>query len=169
MSKAARKSQGTIVDLHRGRALEIRGHRIGRLVRWTEQGPLVDFPENTHGPVLARIAMPPAAGVISRAVGAEQEVLLVFEGERADHPILVGLVEPQRLREVGRNEAPMRTVEALVDGDQVVVEGRDEIVLRHGEASITLRRNGRVVVRGTYVETRSEGVNRIRGGAVQIN
>lgn len=63
----------------------------------------------------------------------------------------------------------MRTVEALVDGDQVVVEGRDEIVLRCGEASITLRRNGRVVVRGTYVETRSEGVNRIRGGAVQIN
>jgi hypothetical protein len=113
--------------------------------------------------------MPPAAGVISRAVGAEQEVLLVFEGERADHPILVGLVESQRLREVGRSEAPMRTVEALVDGDQVVVEGRDEIVLRCGEASITLRRNGRVVVRGTYVETRSEGVNRIRGGAVQIN
>ena len=60
-------------------------------------------------------------------------------------------------------------LEALVDGRRVVVEAEDEIVLRCGEASITLRRNGRVVVRGTYVETRSKGVNRIKGGSVQIN
>lgn len=32
-----------------------------------------------------------------------------------------------------------------------------------------LRRNGRVVIRGAYVETRSRGVNRIKGGSVQIN
>ena len=36
-------------------------------------------------------------------------------------------------------------------------------------ASITLRRNGRLVVRGAYVETRAEGVNRIKGGSVKIN
>src|SRR5262245_19211651 len=60
-------------------------------------------------------------------------------------------------------------LEAVVDGRRVVVEAQDEIVLRCGEASVTLRRNGRIVVRGTYVETRSKGVNRIKGGTVQIN
>jgi len=58
---------------------------------------------------------------------------------------------------------------AEVDGSRVVIEAADEIVLCCGDASITLRRNGRVVIRGTAVETRAKGVNRIRGGSVQIN
>ena len=64
---------------------------------------------------------------------------------------------------------PLQRVEAKLDGKRVVLEAAEEIVLRCGEASITLRSNGRVVVRGTYVETRSKGVNRIKGGSVQIN
>ena len=58
---------------------------------------------------------------------------------------------------------------AVVDGRRVVLDAKDEIVLRCGKASITLRRNGRIVIRGTYVETRSQGTNRIKGGSVQIN
>jgi hypothetical protein len=61
------------------------------------------------------------------------------------------------------------SVDAWVDGQRVVVDAKDEIVLRCGKASITLRRNGRIVIRGTYIETRAEGVNRIKGGSVQIN
>lgn len=67
---------------------------------------------------------------------------------------------------VAEREPP---IEALVDGKRVVIDAADEIVLRCGKASITLRRNGRVVIRGTYVETRAEGVNRVKGGSVQIN
>ena len=44
-----------------------------------------------------------------------------------------------------------------------------EIVLRCGEASITLTRAGKVLIRGTYLLSRSSGVNRIKGGSVQIN
>jgi len=62
-----------------------------------------------------------------------------------------------------------RQVEARLDGKRIVLEAHDEIVLRCGEASITLRRDGRLVVRGAYVETRASGVNRIKGGAVKIN
>jgi hypothetical protein len=58
---------------------------------------------------------------------------------------------------------------ARVDGQRVVIEGKDEIELRCGSASIVLRRNGRVVIRGLEVETRARGVNRIRGGSVRIN
>ena len=63
----------------------------------------------------------------------------------------------------------MPFIEADVDGKRVRVTAQDEIVLQCGSASVTLRRNGRVVIRGTYVETRSEGTNRIKGGQVQIN
>ena len=44
-----------------------------------------------------------------------------------------------------------------------------EIVLRCGEASLTLTRAGKIILRGTYVLSRSSGVNKIKGGSVQIN
>lgn len=69
----------------------------------------------------------------------------------------------------GEIETEMSDLAIRVDGKRVEIEAADEIVLKCGEASITLRRNGRVVIRGTYVETRSKGTNRIKGGSVQIN
>lgn len=60
-------------------------------------------------------------------------------------------------------------VEARLDGERVVLEGAREVTLKCGEASITLRRDGKIVLRGVYVETYARGVNRIKGGAVKIN
>jgi hypothetical protein len=62
-----------------------------------------------------------------------------------------------------------QVIEADIDGRRVKIIARDEIVLECGEASITLRRNGRIIIKGTYVETSSEGTNRIKGGQVRIN
>lgn len=62
-----------------------------------------------------------------------------------------------------------QVLEVDVDGKRVRIVARDEIVLECGNASITLRRNGRVVIKGTYIETYSEGTNRIKGGQVRIN
>jgi hypothetical protein len=68
------------------------------------------------------------------------------------------------------NELNLPAVSELaVDGDRKQIEGLKEIVLRCGKASITLRSDGRVIIRGTYVETRASGTNRIKGGAVHIN
>jgi hypothetical protein len=60
-------------------------------------------------------------------------------------------------------------IEAAVDGKRIRIVAQDEIVLECGNASITLRRNGRIIIKGTYVETCSEGTNRIKGGQVRIN
>jgi hypothetical protein len=77
-----------------------------------------------------------------------------------------------------RNDAPASSarpvenpvvLEADVDGTRVRVTARDEVVIACGKASITLRRNGRVVIRGTHVETLSSGTNRIKGGQVRVN
>jgi hypothetical protein len=62
-----------------------------------------------------------------------------------------------------------QVIEADVDGRRVRIVAREQIVLECGEASITLHRNGRIVIKGTYVETSSEGTNRIKGGQVRIN
>ncbi len=59
--------------------------------------------------------------------------------------------------------------DVTIDGRRTVITAEDEIVLRCGKASITLTKAGKVLVRGAYVSSRSSGVNRIKGGSVQIN
>jgi hypothetical protein len=41
--------------------------------------------------------------------------------------------------------------------------------LRCGEASISLSRDGKVVIRGRHIVSHASGVNRIRGGSVELN
>lgn len=65
--------------------------------------------------------------------------------------------------------APLTGVQASVDGRRVELTAQDEVVLKCGDASITLRRNGRIVIRGAYVESHAKGTNRIKGGSVLIN
>ncbi len=79
-----------------------------------------------------------------------------------------GEVQPPRQSGADAKDRPL-VIETDVDGNRVRLVAKDEIVLECGKASITLRRNGRIIVRGTHVETNSEGTNRIKGGHVQIN
>lgn len=58
---------------------------------------------------------------------------------------------------------------ARVDGRKVVIEGRDEVVLQCGKATLTLRRDGQVVLRGVNIRTEADEVQRIKGSKVQIN
>ena len=164
MRKAAKK-QSTVVELESARTRRVSGHRIGTLRR-APQGLKVDYPDNPHGWLPARTTLPKEA-FTDIAAGQTRQALLLFEDERSDRPIVIALLPAQELAPAPA--PPAQDITATVDGQRVVLDGRDEIVLRCGEASITLRRNGRVVIRGAYVETRSRGVNRIKGGSVQIN
>ena len=110
-------------------------------------------------PVVARSIVP----LSKEQLGAE--VLVAFEGGHLHSPTIMGSFwkpEPQPA-------ASQPPVEANVDGEQVVIEGKKEIVLKCGKSSITLTRAGKVLIRGAYVLSRSSGVNRIKGGSVQVN
>lgn len=51
----------------------------------------------------------------------------------------------------------------------MIVSAKEQLVLRCGKASITLTKAGKVLIKGSYVLSRSSGVNRIKGGSVQLN
>jgi len=160
------------------------GARMGWLVGADGAGlPLVDFPGNRRGPLVARRTVPLQPELLQAAASTRPGVVLMFENGDARLPLIVGLEqgssptpmldallsepEPESATEAPQPEAaPM---EAHVDGKCVTIEGADEVVLKCGQASITLRRNGKLIIRGTYVETHSSGVNRIKGGSVQVN
>ncbi|OJH41952.1 DUF6484 domain-containing protein [Cystobacter ferrugineus] len=73
----------------------------------------------------------------------------------------------------GRREALPQVAPGALQGvdtaDIHVIQGKESLVLRCGRASLTLLRNGRILLKGTYVETCAEGVNRLQAGAVKIN
>jgi hypothetical protein len=135
---------------------------------------LVDFPGNPHGPLPASALVALDAGAIAEAVRDRRSAALGFERGDARAPLLLGLVvePPSLIDELLATPAPAATPqspEARLDGKRVVLEGKEEIVLRCGNSSITLRADGKLVIRGAYVETRASGTNRIKGGAVKIN
>jgi hypothetical protein len=60
-------------------------------------------------------------------------------------------------------------VEFPAASSQVAVVAENELSLRCGKASITMKGDGTVAIRGTNVISRASHTNRIRGGNVQIN
>ena len=99
-----------------------------------------------------------AAEAEQQAAAARTPAALVFEAGDPARPLIVGFVQ-----------APGGGREARIDGKRVVLTGEEEVELRCGEASISLKKNGKLIIRGAYVETRAKGTNRIKGGSVQIN
>lgn len=53
--------------------------------------------------------------------------------------------------------------------EDLLVESRRSLTLRCGKASITLHANGKIVLRGEYILSDAEGVNRIAGGRIELN
>jgi hypothetical protein len=129
--------------------------------------------------VPARLAVRVSRHRIETAIAQRQQAVVVFENGDRSRPLIIGFIEAlenegssearAEVREAANESQGVAVIEADVDGKRVRVTAQDEIVLQCGSASVTLRRNGRVIVRGTYVETHSEGTNRIKGGQVQIN
>jgi len=150
---------------------------------------------DAEGPVVAaRLAVRTTVERVQLAIAHRQPAVVVFERGDRSRPLILGFLEPLDVNplspeaasatpgerteahasgdtKVARADEPavMPCIEADVDGRRVRLTAQDEIVLQCGSASVTLRRNGRVVIRGAYVETHSEGTNRIKGGQVQIN
>jgi hypothetical protein len=152
----------------------ILGSRVGWVVGIEPgRGLLVDYEGNTAGPLPALSTVPLDAKSLEQAVASQQRAVLLFENGVPTRPLLVGLVQvvsgTPLLDELLEARVPSQDMEARVDGKRVVIEGQDEIVLSCGKASITLRRNGKVIIKGVQLESSAAGVNRIKGGSVQIN
>jgi hypothetical protein len=118
--------------------------------------------------VRARVLAQIARAELDRALAEGLPLLVTDEdGDRA-LPIIVGVVAlaaPEPAAADGDAEAPT----AEVDGTEVAITGKERIVLRCGQASITLTSAGKIILDGAYISSLSSGVNKVRGGQVRIN
>ncbi len=135
-------------------------------------GTLLALADNGQTPLVTYTGQPGHAALPARSVVAlhgphmGREVVLMFEQGDPMRPIVMGVM--QALTPWSAGERP-EAVEVEADGARLQIAAKEQLVLRCGKASITLTQTGKVLIDGTYVLSKSSGVNRVKGGSVQLN
>jgi hypothetical protein len=128
-----------------------------------DERPLIGSLLQLPGEILtARSAVPLWRAMVG------SEVVVALESGDPLRPIILGVVQQQSNPLPEQPEA-VRQVAIQADGERYVVTAEREIVLRCGDASITLTRAGKVIIKGNYILSRSTGYNKIKGAALDIN
>ncbi|CAL8481176.1 DUF6484 domain-containing protein [Caballeronia sp. S22] len=138
---------------------------IGELIALVQQGrvPLVFYPgQSDHAALRAATVVDLQRADIGR------RVVLVFDEARASRPIVVGVLR-EHDSEGWPSTPPVGNVELEAGGMRMIVSAKRELILRCGEASIKLRHDGRIEIKGENIVTEAIGANRIRGGSVEMN
>lgn len=96
-----------------------------------------------------------------------EAVALGFESGDPLRPIILGFMLAPTTQEWQAEEPP--AMDALVDGERVVLTAEHEIELRCGDAALILSADGRIQLRGTYITSHASATQRILGGSVNVN
>src|SRR5262245_24848229 len=135
---------------------------VGELVAMTDEGrtALVVYPGQSGSAAVAARSVVDLHGCHIR-----RKVVLMFERGDPTKPIVMGVLPEGDGWPLA--ERPGQ-VEVDTDGERLIVSAKEQLVLRCGKASITLTKAGKVLIQGAYISSRSSGVNRIKGGSVQL-
>lgn len=168
----------TVVDLMD----RIVGHGAGlirgRVERIEESGTVLVSVGEGRNPSLACDAL--RIGELAPCFAPGDNVLVAIVPGAPERAIVVGVIGPARPNSPAADAPPaspqaVPTASEIPDGAQVVrvrtlrIEADEQLVLKCGEGTVTLTRDGRVMLRGEHVLSRARGTNRIKGGSVAIN
>jgi Domain of unknown function (DUF6484) len=164
--------KSTFLKLHplRQRMIAENYLAVGRIVGIVADGrALVDFPGNDQGSVVARSTirdLPQSLDLTTNSLS----VLLFFEGGDPSSPVIIGIVCDTLSANPDEQTvcAPQRA-ETILDGKRLILDAQEEIVLNCGKSSVTLRKDGKIIIKGTDIVSRASGANKLRGATVQIN
>jgi hypothetical protein len=136
---------------------------VGELIGMTDDGrtPLVVYPGQAGSSAIAARSVLDLHGA---HIGGR--VVLLFEDADPAKPIIMGVLRDGQSSALAQRPGH---VEVDSDGERMIVSAKAQLVLRCGKASITLTKAGKVLIEGAYITSRSTGVNRIKGGSIQLN
>lgn len=147
---------------------------LGRIVEIDQAGRArVSFPDLAGPPPIARTLGEVTRGQLEAACAEGRSILIGFLDGRADSPVIMSLASIGELPAgaAAAEPEPEPQVEVVVDGEPQtrVIEAREELLLRCGEAAISLRADGTIKILGRDVTSWARRRQRIRGGSVAIN
>lgn len=147
--------------------MAMHGVHIGKILSVEKNGLLlVDYQDNPFGPLSAQSI------ICVSTDDEEREVLLIFKKNNPKFPIIIGFIQKQPVvenhsKEFVLDKKKLRNI--TIDGERIVFDAKKEIVFRCGKGSVTIRTDGRIVIKGTDLVSRSKGTNKIKGATIKIN
>ncbi len=144
---------------------------IGKVVSLNSHGnPLIAYDEQTRkSPIEALTTVPLDQGSIGK------EVAISFAQNNGGMAIVMGIIrraldDVLAPRPVETNDGNINEqAEVIADGKKLELSATEEITLRCGKASITLNKNGKILVKGEHMLNRTSGSYKIKSGSIQLN
>ena len=84
-------------------------------------------------------------------------VLVWRSGREGELPVVLGRIG-------GEPPVPVSQIP-----DELLIEAKHSLTLRVGAGSVTIREDGKILIKGKDLVSHAQRLNRIKGGAVQIN
>lgn len=145
---------------------------VGEIFEITKEGmPIVKFSGAPKEGILARVTAQseefgPSGQLINRSV------VILLQDSDPEKPIIIGVIRDTIAEQIpdtnpATQELPFHSVS--VNGKSLMLEGKEEIVLRCGAGSITMKANGQIIVKGTKLLSRATQSNKVRSSSVFIN
>ncbi|HEU4457340.1 MAG TPA: hypothetical protein VFR81_30000 [Longimicrobium sp.] len=119
-----------------------------------EDGTVEVVPDGRDAGLMCDVLEP---GVSELGLAPGDSVLVRPAESRSRRSVILGRIA--RMRAMVRETTP----------DELVIEAKHSLTLRVGDGSITIREDGRIVIKGKDLVSHARGMNRIRGGSVAIN
>jgi hypothetical protein len=156
-----------ILHLHSAARTERHSAFVGTVAAIDDHGHVyVNFAANSGDPIRALIALSQTDRAALWERDPDISVLLVNPDHPDGHLAIIGLLSETL-------SAPAEETDESdivhLDVTSLVLEARKDLVLRCGDSQLTMKANGKIVLRGTDVVSRSSGPTRIRGASVRIN
>lgn len=151
---------------------------IGKVVSINDHGnPMIAYDETTQNqPVEALTTVPLDAGAIGK------DIAVSFAQNNGTMAIVMGVIrrplddvlalQSEQAEEVMNSaikDEPTGKPEVIVDGNKLELSASEEITLRCGKASITLNKNGKILIKGEHMLNRTSGSYKIKSGSIQLN
>lgn len=161
MNKTAVVRKGEVVAAAFGAGIQV---SVATLTGIDDDGTPSVLIRGVPAPLPARVV-----GAVDADVGAE--VAVAFENGDRTRPLILGVVSSRLTHRAGEAALPDGHPgrELVVNGKTLKLQADTELTLSCGNASILLRRDGKLVIKGTEVVSRASGTHKIRGGLVNIN
>lgn len=138
--------------------------QVAQVVRVNADGTALC--ELEGGRKLPGVAVTPTAGSWLHVIEGDQVAVSVGRG--GTMCFITGHIGKVRESLVGGDgAASARPAER--GGEHLVLEAAEGITLRAGEGSITIRKDGKILIKGSDLVSHAKRMNRVKGGAVSIN
>jgi len=151
---------------------------VGKVVSINDHGnPMIAYDETTKSkPVEALTTVPLNRDAIGK------DIAISFAQNNGCMAIVMGVIrrplddvlalqsaQPEEVITPAKTDEPTGKPEVIVDGNKLELSAPEEITLRCGKASITLNKNGKILIKGEHMLNRTSGSYKIKSGSIQLN